>query len=64
LINRRNAAITGLNEQVASWDVRLDLRKTALERQWSALEVSLSKLQSQSSWLSGQLAGLPSSSPA
>jgi flagellar hook-associated protein 2 len=64
LINRRTAAIRGLNEQVASWDVRLDLRRAALERQWSGLEVALSKLQSQSNWLSGQLAGLSTSSSA
>jgi flagellar hook-associated protein 2 len=60
LIKRRTASIGDLNDAVAAWDVRLDLRQKALERQWSGLEVSLSKLQSQSSWLSGQLAGLSS----
>ncbi|GAA0917313.1 flagellar filament capping protein FliD [Virgisporangium aurantiacum] len=58
IISRRNETIKGLNDQVAAWDTRLELRKTNLERQFSGLEVALSKLQSQSSWLSGQLASL------
>ena len=45
---------------MAPWDVRLDLRKTALQRQFSGLEVALGKMQQQSSWLAGQLAGLSS----
>lgn len=58
LIQRRTDSITDLNKQVSSWDVRLDLRKTALQRQFSNLEVALGKMQQQSSWLAGQLAGL------
>jgi flagellar hook-associated protein 2 len=58
IITRRNESIKGLNDQVAAWDTRLELRKANLQRQFSGLEVALSKLQSQSSWLSGQLAGL------
>jgi flagellar hook-associated protein 2 len=58
LINRRNDAIKSLNDQVKSWDVRLETRRNALQRQYSALEVALGKLKEQQSWLSGQLAGL------
>jgi flagellar hook-associated protein 2 len=58
LIQRRNEAIKGLNDQVAEWDVRLELRKTALQKQFSSLEVAMGKMQQQSSWLAGQLAGL------
>ncbi|MFI5493143.1 flagellar filament capping protein FliD [Actinoplanes sp. NPDC051859] len=58
LIKRRNDSIESLNDQVAAWDVRLDLRKSALERQFSNLEVAMGKMQQQSSWLAGQLAGL------
>jgi flagellar hook-associated protein 2 len=61
LIKRRNDQIRGLNDQVAAWDQRLELRRTALERQWSGLEVALGKLQSQSNWLAGQLSGLAGS---
>jgi flagellar hook-associated protein 2 len=60
LIKRRNESIRGLNDQVSAWDRRLELRKSALERQFSGLEVALGKMQSQSTWLAGQLAGLPS----
>jgi flagellar hook-associated protein 2 len=58
IISRRNETIKGLNEQVAAWDNRLELRRANLQRQFSGLEVALSKMQSQSSWLAGQLASL------
>lgn len=58
IISRRNETIKGMNDQVANWDVRLELRKETLQRIYSNLEVSLSKMQQQSSWLSGQLASL------
>ncbi len=57
---RRQDSIRGLNEQVAAWDTRLAMRRATLERQYSALETALGSLQSQSSWLAGQLGGLPS----
>jgi flagellar hook-associated protein 2 len=62
LAQRRNDFIRQLNDQVAAWDVRLSTRRSALERQWSNLEVSLGKLKSQSTWLAGQLAGLSAQS--
>jgi flagellar hook-associated protein 2 len=58
LIERNTATVKGLTDQVSQWDVRLDLRKTALQKQFSSLEVALGKMQQQSSWLAGQLAGL------
>ena len=58
LIQQRNNAIKGLNDQVSAWDVRLESRKAALERQFSNLEVALGKMKQQSSWLAGQLATL------
>jgi flagellar hook-associated protein 2 len=58
LIERNTATIKGLNNLVSEWDIRLDLRKTALQKQFSGLEVALGKMQQQSSWLAGQLAGL------
>jgi len=47
-----------LNDEIASWDTRLELRQKALKRQFSNLEVSLSKMKQQSSWLAGQIATL------
>ncbi|WP_183094868.1 flagellar filament capping protein FliD [Nocardioides stalactiti] len=53
--------IARLNASIASWDDRLELRRSTLERQYAALEVSLSQLNSQSAWLSSQLSNLSSS---
>jgi flagellar hook-associated protein 2 len=60
------SAITGhtsnvdrLTKSIEDWDGRLELRRTSLERQYTALETALSNLQAQSSWLSGQIASLP-----
>lgn len=50
----------GLTEQVSDWDRRLEVRRSGLQRTYASLEVTLSGLQSQSSWLSGQLGSLPS----
>jgi len=58
LIQRRTDSISDLNDQVSAWDVRLDLRQKALERQFSNLEVAMGKMQEQSKWLAGQLATL------
>ena len=58
----QNSLIKDLNARIADWDVRLQTRKATLQRTYSALEVSLSSLKSQSSWLAGQLNSLGSSS--
>ncbi|GAA2516255.1 flagellar filament capping protein FliD [Pilimelia columellifera] len=58
LIKRKNESIGDLNDLVASWDLRLETRRTTLSRQFNAMEVALGKMKSQSSWLSGQLSSL------
>jgi flagellar hook-associated protein 2 len=58
VITGRNNEISSLNDQISNWDVRLAAKREALQKQYSALEVSLGKLKDQSSWLSGQIAGL------
>lgn len=60
-ITSHSTTITRLNENIERWDTRLDLRRAALERQYTALETALSQLQGQSSWLSSQLASLSAS---
>lgn len=52
------ANIARLNKEITSWDARLELRQNALKKQFTGLEVAMSKMRSQSSWLSGQLATL------
>jgi flagellar hook-associated protein 2 len=61
-IQSRNTQVKELNDRISDWDVRLDARQNALQRQYSALEVALGKLKNQSTWLAGQLAGLSTSS--
>jgi flagellar hook-associated protein 2 len=61
-ITGRTAGIERLNDSIAAWDTRLELRRTSLTRQFAALETALSQMNSQSSWLSGQINSLNSSS--
>jgi flagellar hook-associated protein 2 len=58
-VKSHNSSIGRLRDDIDNWDTRLDVRRAALERQFSALEVSLGTLQNQGNWLAGQLSGLP-----
>lgn len=60
-ITSQQGVVKDLGERVAGWDTRLEIRRLALEKTYASLEVALSKMQSQSSWLSAQLEGLSSS---
>jgi flagellar hook-associated protein 2 len=51
--------IKSLNTQIDDWNVRLADRQTALQKQFSQLEVALGKMKNQASWLTGQIASLP-----
>jgi flagellar hook-associated protein 2 len=59
-IQGRNSTVRSLTDQIGSWDIRLQARQSTLQRQYAGLEVALGKLKSQSSWLTGQIASLPS----
>jgi flagellar hook-associated protein 2 len=62
-IKGRNDGIKRMQDDIANWDTRLALRQETLTRQFTALETTLSQLQSQGSWLASQVASLsPSSS--
>ncbi|MDQ4213190.1 flagellar filament capping protein FliD [Microbacterium sp. ASV81] len=63
-ITGQQAEVQGLQDQVKSWDIRLDQRRANLERTYSQLEVKLSALQSQSSWLGSQLAAFAPPTPS
>ena len=58
VITGRNDEISNFIDQISDWDVRLSVKKQALQKQYSDLEVALGKLKDQQNWLSGQLAGL------
>lgn len=51
-----------ITTQIADWDRRLASREATLKRTYAALEVQLSKLNAQSSWIGSQIAGLNSGS--
>ncbi|TYC98373.1 hypothetical protein FQ377_10740 [Arthrobacter echini] len=61
-IQSQESSVRSMNDRVASMDLSLDKRRATLERTYAALEVQLSKLQSQGDWLSSQLATIPSRS--
>ena len=61
-IQGQERLVKDMGTQIEDWDRRLAVRKESLQRTYSALEVTLSNLQSQSSWLAGQLSSLTSSS--
>ncbi len=58
-INGHTTTVDRLTKSIADWDDRLELRRSALQTQYTALETALSNLQSQSSWLAGQISSLP-----
>ncbi len=60
LVTGRRDGIKRIQDSIDSWDTRLELRRTSLTRQFTALDVALSRMSSQSDWLAGQLASLPS----
>lgn len=57
-ITGRKQEITRLNESIDAWDTRLEMRRTTLERQFTALETAMSQMSSQSEWLAGQISSL------
>jgi flagellar hook-associated protein 2 len=61
-IKGRNSDISRMQDSIDAWDARLALRQETLQRQFTALETALSQMNSQSSWLSGQLNSLSSGS--
>jgi flagellar hook-associated protein 2 len=58
-ITGHTSTVDRLAKSITDWDDRLELRRSTLERQYTALETALSNLQGQSSWLAGQINSLP-----
>lgn len=59
IIEGRKTEVERLNGQIAEWDVRIEQRRLALRRKFTAMETAMSAAKAQQSWLAGQLAGLP-----
>ncbi len=60
-ITGRGTSITRIQASIDDWDQRLALRRTTLQQTFTALETALSKMNSQSSWLTSQLGALGNS---
>lgn len=60
-ITGQQTSLSSLSDQISSWDVRLASQRAGLEKTYSALEVTLSNMQAQSSWLTSQLSALSTS---
>jgi flagellar hook-associated protein 2 len=58
----QRARVTAFTDQIETIERRLEKSSANLRRQFSAMESALSNMKSQSNWLSGQIAGLYSSS--
>lgn len=61
-ITGQETVVKSLDGQITDWDRRLATREQTLKRTYAALEVQLSKLNSQSSYLASQLGSLPNNS--
>ncbi|WP_158372752.1 flagellar filament capping protein FliD [Cellulosimicrobium cellulans] len=57
-----NSEVKDLTDRIADWDIRLEARRASLTTMYAAMEVQLSNLNSQSSYLTTQLAQLTGSS--
>ncbi|WP_125614239.1 flagellar filament capping protein FliD [Specibacter cremeus] len=60
-IKGQQAVIDDLNGQILNWDDRLAARRSSLQAVYTNLEVQLSKMQSQQSWLTAQINSFSSS---
>ncbi|MGY1637927.1 flagellar filament capping protein FliD [Geodermatophilus sp. SYSU D00742] len=60
LAKSKDSEATQLQKRIDEWDIRLELRQQNLTRQFTAMESALGTLNNQSTWLSTQLAQLPS----
>ena len=61
-ITGQQSEVRDLADRISDWDTRLESRKATLQRTYSGLEVALSNMQAQQSWLTAQLGGLSSGS--
>jgi flagellar hook-associated protein 2 len=57
-ITGQQSSLKSLSDQIGDWDLRLASQRAGLETTYSALEVTLSNMKAQSSWLESQLSAL------
>jgi flagellar hook-associated protein 2 len=61
-IQRARDAISGrirdVDDRIAAFETRLDLREATIRRQFTGLETALAQLQAQGNWLAGQMGAM------
>jgi flagellar hook-associated protein 2 len=57
-ITSRQSQVRTMGLEISDWDMRLNAKRTSLERVYTAMESRLGELKSQSSWLTSQIASL------
>jgi flagellar hook-associated protein 2 len=60
-ITGQQTSVRSMGDRIDAWDISLASRRATLQSTYTALEVALSAMQAQSSWLTAQVAGLSSS---
>jgi flagellar hook-associated protein 2 len=63
-ITGQQSEVRDLADRISDWDTRLASRQATLKSTYSALEVAMSGMKAQQSWLTSQLAGLSGSKSA
>ncbi|MBW4095812.1 MAG: flagellar filament capping protein FliD [Acidobacteria bacterium] len=58
-IKGQQSEVKDLSQQISDWDTKLATMRSNYRSIYSALEVTLSGLKSQQSWLTGQISSLP-----
>ena len=58
-ITSAKSTVKDLGDRIADFETRLELRRTTLERQFTALDVAISASKNTQTWLAGQISGLP-----
>jgi flagellar hook-associated protein 2 len=61
-ITGQQSEVSDLANRISDWDTRLASRQATLKSTYSALEVAMSNMKAQQSWLTSQLAGISSGS--
>ena len=61
-ITGQQSEVRDLADRISDWDTRLVSRKATLQSTYSGLEVALSNMKAQQSWLTAQLGGLSTGS--
>ncbi|WP_104109792.1 flagellar filament capping protein FliD [Arthrobacter sp. N199823] len=61
-VKGQESIINDLNAQIVDWDLRLANRRSSLQAVYTSLEVQMSKMQSQQSWLTAQISSMDAAS--